>query len=493
MPLSSVVVAGNPALASQYNNLRIDAMARIETVTAGEAYSATTPVTNAGSNQAYSLPTLLQQDSTSGKWLKMDGDTVGLGARVRIGMAYEASAGDGSSVKIYLPGSLITGLSAMTAEVGRTASNSSTSGAVESTVLPPYHTYIGWWPSATSFMFEGLMFNNVNPKQVGTPVVSGEAFSVRDALYVKVSDGRAYKSVSTSVEPGVSAKPLFAAQAATGAAQTVLAYTPGAYISGFSGLTPGATYYNSSTAGAISTTRDLMSKVYGYAISSTELLFIPGNDTENLILQSVVAGENWTSGNFLYLKRSDSRFYKVDKATAEPGIGSQLAIAFNTQTGGAGTNQIVIMPGSVVSGYFNFSAALAILPGTSGGVIDQTSINYDQFYRTMGYALKLDGTFNTFHFLPQQMEFIPTGIQEKGYVGMGQQAAGGGGNIAAMGVNFKKIMSNTPSGITFTAITSTNISSGPTAQDINRFGFYATVTCSATPFKWSGTYQTVGN
>jgi hypothetical protein len=236
-----------------------------------------------------------------------------------------------------------------------------------------------------------------------------------------------------------------------------------------------------------------MSKVYGYAISSTELLFIPGNDTENLILQSVVAGENWTSGSFLYLKRSDSRFYKVDKATAESGIGSQLAIAFNTQTGGAGTNQIVIMPGSVVSGYFYFSAALAILPGTSGGVIDQTSINYDQFYRTMGYSLKLDGTFNTFHFLPQQMEFIPTGIQEKGYVGMGQQAAGGGGNIAAMGVNFKKIMSNTPSGITFTAITSTNISSGPTAQDINRFGFYATVTCSATPFKWSGTYQTVGN
>jgi hypothetical protein len=76
---------------------------------------------------------------------------------------------------------------------------------------------------------------------------------------------------------------------------------------------------------------------------------------------------------------------------------------------------------------------------------------------------------------------------------MGQQAAGGGGNIAAMGVNFKKIMVNTPSSITFSAITSTNISSGPTAQDINRFGFYATVTCSTTPFKWSGTYQTVGN
>ena len=299
MPLSSVVVAGNPALASQYNNLRLDAMARIETVTAGEAYTATTLVTNNSVDQAYSLPTLLQQDSTSGKWLKMDGDILGLGARVRIGMAYEASAGDGSSVRIYLPGSLINGLNTMTSEVGRTALCSKTSGAVESTVLPPYYTCVGWWPSATSFMFEGLMFNNINLKQLQSPVVSGEAFSVRDLLYLKASDGRAYKADADAAESGICEKPLFAAQASTGAGQTVLAFTAGAYIVGLSGLTAGTTYYPSSTSGALSATKGTFSRGVLFAISSSEGIFMP-NELEFLppgLQETGVAAGGWQTDN----------------------------------------------------------------------------------------------------------------------------------------------------------------------------------------------------
>jgi hypothetical protein len=461
-------------------------------VTAGEAYSATTAVTNNNVAQAYSLPTLLQQDSTTGKWLKMAG-TISLGARVRIAMAYEASSGDGASVRIYLPGSVITLGTAQTSEVGRIASNSLTSGAVESTVLPPYYSYVGWWASATTFKFEGLIFNNVNPKQIQTPVTSGEAFSVRDALYIKASDGRAYKADAvTSQESGTCYTPLFAAQAATGAAQTVLAFTPGAYITGFSGLTPGVPYYPG-TAGAISTTRGKFSRVLGYAVSSTEFLFVPGKDSDDLILRGIVAGENWTVGEALYQKKSDGRYYRADTDVAESGICENPAFAFATHTGGAGSEQLVYLPGSNFFSVVSGTAGDRAYPSaTTGAIALNTPPSYDTFYRVLGLFFR----GNSFLFTPQEMQFLPTGIQEKGYVAAGEYAQLGQIVQVSVGVNFKKVMVNTPSSITLTS-TATQYAGTPTANNITRFGFRFFVAESANPGGqqtwWAGTYQTVGN
>ena len=456
-------------------------------VTAGEAYAATTAVTNNNVAQAYSLPTLLQQDSSTGKWLKMAG-TLALGARVRIAMAYEASAGDGSSVRIYLPGSNIT-VSSMSAELGRNFTNSLTSGACETTVLPPYFTYVGFLVNATTFKFTGFQVNNVL-NRITTPVVAGEAFSVRDSLYLKASDGRAYKTDADFFEAGNDYTPLFAAQAASGAAVTVQAYTPGAYIPGFSGLTVGVPYYPSGTAGAITTTKGKYGRMLGYAVSSTEFIFAPDSSEKNQFVETVVAGSNWVDGQMLYQKKSDSRWYVMDTTVAESGICEVWGFAVVTHTGGAGSTQQVYLPGSVINTPAFFTAGATYYSTTSGAAYTANAIpGVDQFYRMVCYALSA----SRIQIEGDQTFFLPTGIQEKGYVGTGQQASGGAGNISAMGVNFKKTMVNTPSSITFTAITSTNISSGPTAQDINRFGFYMTVTCSATPFKWSGTYVTVGN
>ena len=457
-------------------------------VTAGEAYAATTAVTNNNVAQAYSLPTLLQQDSTTGKWLKMAG-TISLGARVRIAMAYEASSGNGASVRIYLPGSVITLGTAQTAEVGRLASNSLTSGAVESTVLPPYYSYIGWWASATTFKFEGLIFNNINPKQIQTPVTSGEAFSVRDALYIKASDGRAYKAdAATSQESGTCYTPLFAAQAATGAAQTVLAFTPGAYITGFSGLTPGVPYYPG-TAGAISTTRGKFSRVLGYAVSSTEFLFVPGKDSDDLILRGIVAGENWTVGEALYQKKSDGRYYRADTDVAESGICENPAFAFATHTGGAGSEQLVYLPGSNFFSVISGTAGDRAYPSaTTGAIALNTPPSYDTFYRVLGLFFR----GNSFLFTPQEMQFLPTGIQEKGYCG----TTGIAGGQAGHGVNFKKIMVNTPSSITLTQVYTDGLgtTNAPTAVGITRFGFEFNQTASvATTYIRGYTYQTVGN
>lgn len=461
-------------------------------VTAGEAYAATTAVTNNNVAQAYSLPTLLQQDSTTGKWLKMAG-TIGLGARVRIAMAYEASSGDGASVRIYLPGSVITLGTAQTAEVGRIASNSLTSGAVESTVLPPYYSYIGWWASATTFKFEGLIFNNINPKQIQTPVTSGEAFSVRDALYIKASDGRAYKAdAATSQESGTCYTPLFAAQAATGAAQTVLAFTPGAYITGFSGLTPGVPYYPG-TAGAISTTRGKFSRVLGYAVSSTEFLFVPGKDSDDLILRGIVAGENWTVGEALYQKKSDGRYYRADTDVAESGICENPAFAFATHTGGAGSEQLVYLPGSNFFSVVSGTAGDRAYPSaTTGAIALNTPPSYDTFYRVLGLFFR----GNSFLFTPQEMQFLPSGIQERGFCGAVSRSGGTGNPSTIIGTpaNFKKVMSNTPSSITFTAAASSNVTTGPTADYISRFGFiFVMANSAASQYSWWGTYQTVGN
>lgn len=85
---------------------------------------------------------------------------------------------------------------------------------------------------------------------------SGEAYAVRDALYLKAADGRLYKSITTGDESTYSFVG-FAIDAATGAGQAGKTYARvGGVVSGFSGLTKGAYYYISGTAGAISSTPD---------------------------------------------------------------------------------------------------------------------------------------------------------------------------------------------------------------------------------------------
>lgn len=299
MPRSSAVVAGNPALASQFNNVRLDAIAPTVTFTAGENFNANTPVTAAGVDQGYSLPTLLYE--SGGKVFKMPGTTTN-GARLRIYMAAGTGNTD-SPVTVYTPGGLVPVTngagSPSSTDLGRNASNSTTAGATELTTRPPYYTIIGYLASTDYLAFIGPVYNNTFWKQIETPVTSGEAFSARDALYLKASDGRAYKADSDAAESGICEKPLFAAQAATGAAQTILAYTPGAYISGFSGLTAGTTYYPSSTSGALSSTKGTFSRGLLFAISSSEGIFMP-NELEFLppgLQETGVAAGGWQTDN----------------------------------------------------------------------------------------------------------------------------------------------------------------------------------------------------
>lgn len=103
---------------------------------------------------------------------------------------------------------------------------------------------------------------------------SGEAIAVRDALYVKASDGKLYKTDADADESTYSFVG-FALQAATGADETIRYAKPGGIVTGLTGLTAGNYYFLSGTAGAIANTPHAtrLAKV-AQALSSTSLRVI---------------------------------------------------------------------------------------------------------------------------------------------------------------------------------------------------------------------------
>ena len=411
MPKSSAVVAGNPALASQYNNLRDDAIALTETVTSGEAYSATTPVTIAGVNQTYSLPTFLYE--SGGKWFKVVGNTVS-GARTRIGMALDQATAADESVRIYLPGSLVnvTGSPGpTTSELGRIGSTSITAGAIELTTRPPYYTLVGFFPTLATFHFLGPVINNTLWHQVTIPVVSGGSFSANDVILPSAATGK-WVQASNTFTASSQAELLIAAQAATGADQVVQAYLPGSMVPAT--VSNGVPYYLGAS-GAMSTTLGGTLLVH-LGIGYDNLLhFNPTILNRNSNFQeSVLAGENWTAGDILYQKSSDGQFYRADTDVAESGICEKPAIALATHTGGSGSRQIVYFPGALIRGLFTISTYTRMYPSaTTGGYSTSTPPSYDTFYRPIAYATEA----NVVRLEPQEMQFLPTGIQEKGYCG----------------------------------------------------------------------------
>lgn len=109
--------------------------------------------------------------------------------------------------------------------------------------------------------------------------VAGEninASTTPQAVYLKESDGRVYKTDSTSAGEAVFAFIGFVANAqnvTTGNSVNVI--TDGV-VSGFSGLTVGGYYFGTNTAGTISTTAGTISYQFGRAVTASTLLIQKG-------------------------------------------------------------------------------------------------------------------------------------------------------------------------------------------------------------------------
>lgn len=100
--------------------------------------------------------------------------------------------------------------------------------------------------------------------------VAGETLAPRDFVYFKTSDQSWWKADDDVVASIIGVKTGFVVAASTaGVAVTVI--TSGK-VAGFSGLTPGAKYYASATAGGISTSAGANSAFIGWATSASEIL-----------------------------------------------------------------------------------------------------------------------------------------------------------------------------------------------------------------------------
>jgi hypothetical protein len=88
----------------------------------------------------------------------------------------------------------------------------------------------------------------------------------------------------------------------------------------------------------------------------------------------------------------------------------------------------------------------------------------------------------------------PAGQPLTGYISVRWGAASGANNVWSSAIQFPTIMANVPTGINFSAISSSNVKSGPTATNITAYGCEVLFTANAAGAgNWAGTYTTVGN
>ena len=137
----------------------------------------------------------------------------------------------------------------------------------------------------------------------------GETIAVNDALYLKASDGKAYKTSASYNDERIYNFIGFAKE--SGALNDVKKVQISGKVEGFSGLTIGSNYYLSETAGAIILIPALPTSnirfFIGKALSSTELLMTknPGRriiEPSNHLQHSNNASKSTTSSTYVKLK-----------------------------------------------------------------------------------------------------------------------------------------------------------------------------------------------
>lgn len=467
-PNSSDVVAGTQAVASAVNAIRKDAIGIIDVVSAN-TWSALQVIRN-----------------QAGGFVKMAADWGPTNAEILI--AASTGSGGYTSSTAYKPGSIITGF-------GGTLTVDAIyypDGSGNLTTTPGLIRI----PLGVALTTSVLLFNPKVSSFKVTPGTSGAALSVGQLVYKNPNNGKWYPSDPTSGDSGYCKDVGFVAFAAGGADVTINVILPGQIVSGLSGLTAGVVYYPGAS-GTLSATRGAFSRPLGIAKSTTELAFFPLEPNENLIIEAGTAGETWSAFQPLYYDKTTQKWRKTDSDVAASGIVEFPGLAFATQTGGDGTTQLIIMPGSILRGSLGYGAGDRLFPGsTAGTFVGNTPASYDTFYRRLGYNMDT----NTLVFDVGDMEFLPTGIQEKGVAAGGWQTDNSTWSPDEKHhtpIVFRKQMVNTPSSLTLTWATSTN-NVDVSVPYINRYGASLLLdTNGSTNLNQEvvrfGTYQTVGN
>ena len=139
-----------------------------------------------------------------------------------------------------------------------------------------------------------------SPTGFATTLVAGETLAARDAVYVEPTltpgtAGRVYKMDADVLVKSTQAFFAGFALASASAAGNVTVQQSGV-VSGLTGLTTGAVYYASGTAGAITATKPLHPVPVGIAISATQLLINTGIKRETEQTENVGAIYGYAMG-----------------------------------------------------------------------------------------------------------------------------------------------------------------------------------------------------
>jgi hypothetical protein len=128
--------------------------------------------------------------------------------------------------------------------------------------------------------------------------VAGENLTQGDAVYIKSSDGKVYKTDTTSF--GEASENFIGFSTATVLAGANVTIAVGPLVDGLlAGLTPGAIYYLTNTPGAIATTPGTLVRAIGIAVTATALRLFGAPIVSSSSFRSGTGsrGGNTTSGN----------------------------------------------------------------------------------------------------------------------------------------------------------------------------------------------------
>ena len=108
-------------------------------------------------------------------------------------------------------------------------------------------------------------------RELPIQMTAGEAIaSTPIAVYIKASDGYAYKTDASFVDERIQAFIGFTSEVAGGSGSAIAVQVKG-IVTGFTGLIAGSRYYLSDTAGAVGTPVGTYGKCIGRAVSATEI------------------------------------------------------------------------------------------------------------------------------------------------------------------------------------------------------------------------------
>jgi len=222
--------------------------------------------------------------------------------------------------------------------------------------------------------------NTVVANGYSTTLVAGESLAALDAVYVEPTltggtAGRVYKMDADVLVK--SSQAFFAgfALAAASAAASVNIQQSGV-VSGFSGLTAGAVYYASSTAGAITATKPLHPIPLGIAISSTQLFINTGIKREEEQRGAVYgyALGGYTGGGVLALATADRVTFSTSTTAAHTAANLPTA-----RYAGSGVSDGTVY-GYVLGGYtyYNYIATTDRVTFSTSTTAAHTAANLSQ-------------------------------------------------------------------------------------------------------------------